>query len=353
MVPDEDRTNVRELLRALGRLPFNQRAAITMRELEGRSYPEIAETLGVTVPAVEALLTRARRTLRLQAAAIRGLAVVGLPRSLRRLFENGEPTAGSAVGAGVVAKAAAVVVAGITAGGAGLAISEVGTPHAKAPPRFALVRDVALVSAPVVPRFAAHAAPVRAGHSAAQLAQPSDAAPGVPPAAATAAATAGSAPASALDSAAPTQSAATPSSHPVRHAVAGAAAAAVVLPAAGAAAAAVALPAAVAAALPPLPAVPAVPAVSALPAVPPVPAVPALPPAVPAVPAPPPVPRFSSPRRRRFRRYPTRRSSRNSPESSRKFSGAAASPSSKDVPSSHSPGAMPPAGPGGDLLFSR
>ena len=83
--PEPERLNIRELLRAFGRLPFNQRAALTMREFEGRSYPEIAETLGVTVPAVEALIVRARKTLRAQAAAIRGLAVVGLPRSLRRL----------------------------------------------------------------------------------------------------------------------------------------------------------------------------------------------------------------------------------------------------------------------------
>src|SRR3954469_20018625 len=111
-VPEHERTNIRELLRALRRLPFNQRAAITMRELEGKSYPEIAETLGVTVPAVEALLARARRTLRLHAAAIRGLTVVvGVPRSLRRLLENPVPTTGGAVGSGLIAKAAAVVVA--------------------------------------------------------------------------------------------------------------------------------------------------------------------------------------------------------------------------------------------------
>ena len=61
VVPEDERANLRELLRALGRLPLNQRTAITMRELEGRSYPEIAESLGVTVPAVEALLVRARR----------------------------------------------------------------------------------------------------------------------------------------------------------------------------------------------------------------------------------------------------------------------------------------------------
>jgi RNA polymerase sigma factor (sigma-70 family) len=139
-VPEHERTNVRELLRALARLPFNQRAAITMRELEGRSYPEIAETLGVTVPAVEALLTRARRSLRLHAGAIRGLAVVGLPRSLRRLLENGETAAGGAIGAGAVAKVAAVVVAGVVAGGVGFTSSDAGTPQAQGPERPALVR---------------------------------------------------------------------------------------------------------------------------------------------------------------------------------------------------------------------
>jgi RNA polymerase sigma factor (sigma-70 family) len=119
-VPESERLNVRELLRALGRLPFNQRAALTMRELEGRSYPEIAETLGVTVPAVEALIARARKSLRLQAAAFRGLMVIQLPRSLRKLVEPGE-AAGGAIGAGVVAKAAAVVVAGVVASSVGSA----------------------------------------------------------------------------------------------------------------------------------------------------------------------------------------------------------------------------------------
>src|SRR6185312_13517931 len=151
-VPEHERTNVRELLRALGRLPFNQRAAITMRELEGRSYPEIAETLGVSVPAVEALLTRARKSLRLQAAAIRGLTVIGLPRSLRRLLENGETLTGGALGAGVVAKVAAVVMAGVVAGGIGFGASDAGTPKAQAPSRPTLVRHFELVEAPVAPR---------------------------------------------------------------------------------------------------------------------------------------------------------------------------------------------------------
>jgi RNA polymerase sigma factor (sigma-70 family) len=118
-VVEPERTNVRELTRALGRLPRNQRAAITMRELEGRSYPDIADSLDVTVPAVEALIARARRTLRLQAAALRGLTVVQLPRSLRRLFENGDAAAGGVFGAGVAAKAAVVLMAGAVAGGLG------------------------------------------------------------------------------------------------------------------------------------------------------------------------------------------------------------------------------------------
>jgi RNA polymerase sigma factor (sigma-70 family) len=129
-VPEHERPNVRELLRALRRLPLNQRAAITMRELEGRSYPEIAETLGVSVPAVEALLARARRTLRLQAAAIRGLVVVGLPRSLRRLSESGEAATG-----GTIAKAAAVVAAGVVAGGAGFTAGTAGRHAPRQPAR--------------------------------------------------------------------------------------------------------------------------------------------------------------------------------------------------------------------------
>jgi RNA polymerase sigma factor (sigma-70 family) len=112
-VADPEAPNVAELLRAVGRLPFNQRSALAMRELEGRTYPEIAETLGVTIPAVEALIARARRTLRMRVGTLRGLALLPVPRSLRKLWENGEAAAGGALGAGVVAKAAAVVLVGI------------------------------------------------------------------------------------------------------------------------------------------------------------------------------------------------------------------------------------------------
>jgi RNA polymerase sigma-70 factor, ECF subfamily len=55
-----------DIARALRSLPFNQRASLVMRELEGLSQAEIAESLELSVSAVEALLFRARRALREQ-----------------------------------------------------------------------------------------------------------------------------------------------------------------------------------------------------------------------------------------------------------------------------------------------
>src|SRR3954453_2119858 len=62
----EERYSIEDIQRALGQLAFNQRSALVMRELEGRSYSEIAGILGVTVGAVETLIFRARRALREQ-----------------------------------------------------------------------------------------------------------------------------------------------------------------------------------------------------------------------------------------------------------------------------------------------
>src|SRR4051794_30947250 len=64
--PVDERLETADLMTALGQLQFNQRAALMMRELEGRSYAEIADTLGVSHSAVETLLFRARRALREQ-----------------------------------------------------------------------------------------------------------------------------------------------------------------------------------------------------------------------------------------------------------------------------------------------
>jgi len=54
------------LYHALDTLPFDQRTAIVLREIDGLSYDEIAFSLGVAVGTVKSRLTRARQALRLE-----------------------------------------------------------------------------------------------------------------------------------------------------------------------------------------------------------------------------------------------------------------------------------------------
>lgn len=51
---------------ALGRLPFDQRTVMILREIDGLSYDEIGFSLGVAVGTVKSRLTRAREALRVQ-----------------------------------------------------------------------------------------------------------------------------------------------------------------------------------------------------------------------------------------------------------------------------------------------
>jgi RNA polymerase sigma-70 factor, ECF subfamily len=112
---EQERPNVDEVLTALAGLSFNQRAALVMRELEGRSYQEISDVLGVSVSAVEALLFRARRSLRIHRKGLGVITTVPLPGSLTSFLGGGGGGAvavgGTAIGADIVLKAAAVVVA--------------------------------------------------------------------------------------------------------------------------------------------------------------------------------------------------------------------------------------------------
>jgi RNA polymerase sigma-70 factor (ECF subfamily) len=131
--PDDERPSLDVLLGALAKLPFNQRAAIVMREVEDRSYAEIAEVLGVSVPAVEALLFRARGNLRERRKALAGaLSVAPVPPSLGSFFGGGGSliaAGGTALGSQLVLKAAALVATSVVVGGLGFkAVSAVATP---------------------------------------------------------------------------------------------------------------------------------------------------------------------------------------------------------------------------------
>jgi RNA polymerase sigma factor (sigma-70 family) len=127
--PDQalERTlGLRELVVAVKALPERQRNAILLRELEGRSYEEIAEALGVTDGAVRQLLNRARNTLRSAAAA-----VVPVPLVTRLATgESTEPVAARVAeltGVGGTALAmklcATALVTGAVVGGAAIAPS--------------------------------------------------------------------------------------------------------------------------------------------------------------------------------------------------------------------------------------
>src|SRR5262245_15065596 len=202
---DETVPTAEEIRAALTHLSFNQRSALVMRELEGRTYAEISTILDVSVSAVETLLFRARRALREQLegsltcgeaeatlsrrldgrlpaaeqralrahlrqcpecallerkqrarrSAVRGLGAVQLPPSLAGFLGGGGAAGGgAAVSTGVVAKAAAVVAAGVVAGGVGHEAVEA-LASRKPPTRTPPVLPQPAFSKPATPRSTA------------------------------------------------------------------------------------------------------------------------------------------------------------------------------------------------------
>src|SRR3954454_16835683 len=118
----EGRERIQALVASVKRLPERQRDAIVLRELEGRSYEEIAVALGVTDGAVRQLLNRARTTLRAGATA---LTPYGLAERLAEI-------AGGAGGVASLAKVgAAVLVAGAVATGGATEVGNGGSAASK------------------------------------------------------------------------------------------------------------------------------------------------------------------------------------------------------------------------------
>jgi RNA polymerase sigma factor (sigma-70 family) len=64
--PVREGPSAAEIRLALERLPAAQREALVLREIGGRSYVEVAAAMDMSVPAVETLLFRARRALRIE-----------------------------------------------------------------------------------------------------------------------------------------------------------------------------------------------------------------------------------------------------------------------------------------------
>ena len=104
---------LRGLVADVSQLPVTQRSALVLRELEGRSYADIADELDTTVPAVKSLLVRARQGLKRardgRRAAAAWLPLPLLGRLVERASSAWEPLAASAT---PKVACAAVVVAG-------------------------------------------------------------------------------------------------------------------------------------------------------------------------------------------------------------------------------------------------
>jgi RNA polymerase sigma factor (sigma-70 family) len=109
----ERRARFQSVMTNMGELPERQRRALVLRELEGRSYDEIATTLGVTGDGVRQLLNRARNSMRAAASALVPPALVGRiagSQASVRIAELMDPPSSA-----LMAKATAAVAAGAVA----------------------------------------------------------------------------------------------------------------------------------------------------------------------------------------------------------------------------------------------
>src|SRR5919112_3827506 len=91
----ERRDDLRRLIEDVRRLPAQQRSALLMREMDGLSYVELSEALGVSLQAVKSLLVRARIGL-VEAVEARDTACADIPGDLADAFDRGVRASGRA-----------------------------------------------------------------------------------------------------------------------------------------------------------------------------------------------------------------------------------------------------------------
>ncbi len=89
------RESLRRLIADVRRLPDQQRSALLMRELGGMTYADLAEALGVSIPAVKSLLVRARVALA-QALEARDTACSEIREQLSLARDRGVRPGGTA-----------------------------------------------------------------------------------------------------------------------------------------------------------------------------------------------------------------------------------------------------------------
>jgi len=94
-VEAERREDLRRLIEDVRRLPDQQRSALLMREMDGLSYAELSEALGVSLQAVKSLLVRARIGL-VEAVEARDTACADIRGDLADAFDRGVRASGRA-----------------------------------------------------------------------------------------------------------------------------------------------------------------------------------------------------------------------------------------------------------------
>ena len=115
-----ERASIAELRDALADLPERQREALLLREVQGLSYDEVARTMDVSPPSVEALLWRARKAVAERVRILPGLVVEWAKELLTRL---GGP-ADALSGAALAAKGGAAILATLTATSAAVEVND-------------------------------------------------------------------------------------------------------------------------------------------------------------------------------------------------------------------------------------
>jgi len=115
-----ERASVAELRVALAELPERQREALLLREVQGLSYDEVARTMEVSPPSVEALLWRARRAVTERVRILPGIGVEWAKELLTRLGGTADVLSGAAL----AAKGGAAILATLTATSAAVEVKE-------------------------------------------------------------------------------------------------------------------------------------------------------------------------------------------------------------------------------------